>query len=66
MTSSFSGQKEETTRSSELLVHFYGHTRPQNAGKRISIATAMIKSNFKMATNSCYVRGRTAMKDAVR
>jgi len=52
MPSSFSGQEEETTRSSESLLLIYEHTRPQIARKRIFIARATIKSSFKMATHS--------------
>ena len=52
MPSSFSGQKEETTRSSESLILIYEYTWPHIARQRISIATAMIKSNFKMATHA--------------
>jgi hypothetical protein len=52
MPSSFSGQKKETTRSSESLVLIYEYTWPHIAGQRISIATAMIKPNFKMATHT--------------
>jgi hypothetical protein len=52
MPSSFSGQKEETTRSSESLGLIYEFTLPHITGQRISIATAMIISSFKMATHT--------------
>jgi hypothetical protein len=52
MPSSFSVQKKETTRSSESLELIYVHTPPHITGQRISIATAMIKSSFKMTTHT--------------
>ena len=51
MPSLFSGQKKETTCSSEWLVLIYENTRLHITGKRISIATAMIQSNFKTAAH---------------